>query len=82
MRESEQPSFFERPATIRGFVIALVVVGAAFLFGDFFYDKHTHYEVEGAFGFYAFVGFGSYLGLIFVAKALRRVLRRSEDYYE
>lgn len=49
---------------------------------DAFYEKHGEFEVEHYFGFYALFGFAAYVGLIFSAKALRKLLKRPEDYYD
>ena len=34
------------------------------------------------FGFFAFFGFGAYVFIVLSAKALRRLIKRPEDYYE
>ena len=36
----------------------------------------------GLFGFYAFFGFIACVALVLIAKQLRRVLLRREDYYD
>ena len=50
--------------------------------GDFVYHKHVHFDFEAWPGFYAVVGFVSYVGLVFTAKGLRRLLKREEGYYD
>ncbi len=52
---------------------------------DFFhlgYHKHPHFDMEGWLGFYGFYGFFGSVGLVLVAKQLRRVLSKDEDYYD
>ena len=49
---------------------------------DFFTPKHGHFPWETAFGFYAVYGFIGCVSLIFVAKALRWLVKRREDYYD
>jgi hypothetical protein len=49
---------------------------------DFFYTKHVHYGWEGWFNFYGFYGFASCVFLIIVAKPLRKIAMRKEDYYD
>jgi hypothetical protein len=44
--------------------------------------KHGHFAWEEASGFYAAYGFIGCVGLIFVAKLLRRLVRRRENYYD
>ena len=49
---------------------------------DFFYHKHVYFSWEDWIGFYGLYGFVSCLGLVLVAKQLRKVLKRGEDYYD
>jgi len=49
---------------------------------DFFIPKHGHYPWEEAYAFFAVYGFIACVSLIFVAKALRWLVKRSEDYYD
>jgi hypothetical protein len=49
---------------------------------DLFVPRHGAFAIEHLFGFYAFFGFVACVTLVLVAKQLRRVLMRSEDYYE
>ena len=62
----------------RYFYISLVVL----LVVDFFIDKHGHFSWESAPGFYATYGFIACVSLIFVAKLLRMLVKRREDYYD
>ena len=49
---------------------------------DFFTPKHGHFPWEAAFAFYAVYGFIGCVSLIFIAKALRWLVKRREDYYD
>ena len=44
--------------------------------------KHEAFGFAEWFGFFGFFGFFACVGLVLTAKALRRVLKRPEDYYE
>lgn len=56
--------------------IALAVV-------DAFYTKSVHLAVEESFPlFYGVYGFVAYCVIVLSAKALRRLLKRDEDYYD
>ena len=59
----------------------LLVLCAALLLTDALYDKHAILAWEGWFGFYALFGFIACVALVLIAKQLRKVLMRSEDYY-
>ena len=74
--------FFDKPKNVQRFLkvffgslVVLVVI-------DFFIDKHPHFPWEGAPAFYAVYGFVSCVALIFIAKILRKIVRRDEDYYD
>lgn len=60
----------------------LVVVCAALLLADFFYDKHAKFALEDVFGFYGIFGFVCCVFLVLAAKELRKLLKRPEDYYD
>lgn len=60
------------------FYAALVALLAA----DALVPKHGHFPWEQAPGFYAAYGFIGCVGLIFVARLLRRLVGRREDYYD
>ena len=55
---------------------------ALLLLLDLFVPKHGPFAIERLFGFYALFGFAACVTLVLVAKQLRRVLMRPEDYYE
>lgn len=60
------------------FYIALAIL----LVLDLFIPKHGHFTWENAPSFYAVYGFIACVSLIFVAKLLRLLVKRREDYYE
>ena len=60
------------------FYIALAIL----LVLDFFIPKHGHFAWENAPSFYAAYGFIACVSLIFVAKLLRLLVKRKEDYYD
>jgi len=60
------------------FYISLLIL----LIIDFFVPKHGHFPWESAYAFYAVYGLMGCVGLIFIAKGLRWLVRRKEDYYD
>ena len=76
-------TIFDNPRNVKrlrtGFFVVLVLVLIAELFVD---KSHVYFGVEQKFGFYAVYGFISYVLLIFVAKGLRKIIMRKEDYYD
>ena len=49
---------------------------------DLIIHRHAETGFDGWFGFYGFYGFVACVTLVLAAKGLRRILMRSEDYYE
>jgi len=49
---------------------------------DIFVPKHGPFAIEHVFGFYGFYGFVACVALVLIAKQLRCVLMRPEDYYD
>jgi hypothetical protein len=62
----------------KGFYIALLIL----LVVDYLIPKHGHFSWESAWAFYAAYGFIGCVGLIFMAKGLRWLVMRKEDYYD
>jgi hypothetical protein len=68
-------------ANSRILVIALVVVCVLLTLSDLLYHKHGHFGFDEWFGFYSLFGFVVYATVVLLAKALRTVIKRPEDYW-
>ena len=79
---SEPPRFFDKPGNVKRTLVVLYVVCAAALGLDFVVDRHIAHPWEGLFGFHALYGFAVCVTLVLVAKELRKILMRSETYYD
>lgn len=82
MSASGHEHWLERPSTVRGLVWTLYAVCGLLLIAELFIHRHTHFDFEGWFGFYGFYGFLAYIGIVFSAKGLRKLIRRSVNYYD
>lgn len=60
----------------------LYAVCLALLAAELLIHREVYFGIEGWYGFYAILGFAAYCGIIYTAKALRRLVRRPEDYYD
>ena len=78
---AEKVYWLDQPRNIDRLVHGLVVICALLVIADIFYHKHTHFAFEGWFGFFAWFGFVGCVGLVLLAKGMRRVVKRDEDYY-
>ena len=74
----DKPDFVKRLFHVF-YVLAGLLVLAEILLGRA--TEHPH-PYEGPFGFYAVYGFLSFWFLVLLAKPMRKLLIRSEDYYE
>ena len=49
---------------------------------ELFLHRHLAHPLEGLFGFYAIYGFVACVVLVLVAKQMRKLLMRAQDYYD
>lgn len=74
--------WLDKPFNISVIVWSLVGFCVFLFLFDAFYVKHPHFDVENLFGFYGIYGFFVCIALVLLAKALRVILMRPEDYYD
>ena len=75
-------TIFDKPANPRVLLIGFYAALGLLLVIDFFIHKHPSFAWEGYPNFFAAYGFVSCVLLVYVAKGLRRLVRRDENYYE
>ena len=61
--------------------LGLALLCFVLFLADFTYNKHGHFHIEEIPGFYGAYGFFMFTALILVAKALRLLIKRPENYY-
>ena len=74
--------WLDKPGNVTRLVWSLYVVCGVLLAIDLIVPRHGSFRIEHAFGFYGLFGFIACVVLVLVAKQLRRVLMRPEDYYD
>jgi len=74
--------WLDSPGNVTKLYRGLWAVGAVLVLAEFLVQKHEEPAFAGGFAFYALFGFVACVALVLTAKALRRILRRPEDYYE
>ena len=82
MSGEDRKYWLDEPGNVKRIIWSLFAVCAALFLADAFYHKHSHFEVENFFGFYAIFGFVVCVALVLAAKGMRVFLMRSEDYYD
>ena len=88
----EKKHFFDKPENVRrtlrtlygvcGFVFLLDVVDIVLRLLDAGDLRHAERSWEGLPGFYPVYGFVACVALVLIAKELRKVLMREEDFYD
>ena len=74
----------DRPKSVRLFFRIFYVICLALLVTEFVIARHSEHPHpwEDTLLFYPIAGFVSFWGLVIVAKGMRKLLIRPEDYYE
>jgi len=78
----EPTHWLVKPETIRRLWIGSSVILAFFVAGDLFVHHHEHFGIDATFGFYAWYGFATCVGMVVGAKLLGIFLKRKDIYYE
>ena len=78
----DDPRWLDRPGSVGILIKILMAACAATVLADFFYHKHGEFHFQEFPGFDAAFGFLAYVGLVNLAKGVRVLLMRSEDYYD
>ena len=74
----------DRPKAVRRFFRTFFAVCVLLAVAEFAFSRHSEHPHpwEGLTLFYPLAGFISFWGLVLVAKRMRKLLIRAEDYYE
>jgi len=80
--ENEPEDFFDKPQNIKLILRVFYVLSALLVIVDFFYHRHTEHAWEKVPTFYAIYGFVACVVLVLVATQMRKLVMRSEDYYD
>ena len=80
--EKKKTYLFDNPRNVRRVVRGLLAACVLLVGLDFVVHRHVSHPWEGVFAFYAIYGFVACVLLVLLAKELRKLLMRDEDYYE
>jgi hypothetical protein len=78
----EKQHLFDKPENIKRLLGILYLCCALLLVADLFIRRHVTHAWESLWGFYALFGFLACVVLVLLAKQLRKILKRPEDYYD
>ena len=79
---AEPEYWLDNRSNVDKLVRRFYAVCAVLLLFDVAVPKHGPFEIEHVWGFYGIFGFLACVALVLIAKQLRRVLMRPEDYYD
>ncbi|HCH32014.1 MAG TPA: hypothetical protein DE045_03600 [Oceanospirillaceae bacterium] len=81
-QQQEKPDFFDKPENISKMLKVFYGVCILLVVADFMVHRHIYHSWENIPAFYAVYGFIGCVMLVIVAKAMRKVLMKEEDYYD
>lgn len=77
----KETHWLERPETIRRLWGIFILVLALTVVAQVFVPVHGHFGIDDTFGFNAWYGFTTCIGMIAVSKVLAIFLKRKDTYY-
>ena len=80
--EKEKQHIFDNPRNIKRLLRVFFTLCAVLLLLDLVHHRHAIHAWEHLWGFYGIFAFVACVALVLIAKQLRKVLMRSEDYYD
>ena len=82
MDDKPKRHLFDNPRNVKRAIYALYAVCAISLLGEFVINRHVDHPWEALFGLYPLYGFGACVLLVLIAKEMRKILMRKDDYYD
>ncbi|QDP00210.1 hypothetical protein [Thalassotalea sp. PS06] len=80
--EQNKPGFFDKPKNISKILKVFYTICVLLVIADFIVHRHIYHDWENVPAFYAIYGFVGCVILVLIAKVMRKVLMRGEDYYD
>jgi hypothetical protein len=81
-RTDEAQDFFDKPQNVTLILRVFYVICALLVIADFVVHRHIYVEFEKIPTFYAAYGFIACVVLVVIAKEMRRVFMKPENYYD
>ena len=82
MAEQEKSYIFDNPKNVKRVIHVLYLLCGMSLIAEFFVKRYVDHPWEGLFGFYTLYGFVACVLLVLIAKEMRKLIMRGEDYYD
>ena len=78
----EKKHIFDKPENIKRLLWIFYAICAGLFLIDAVFHRHVIHAWENLFGFYSVFGFVACVVLVLVAKEMRKVLMRKDNYYD
>lgn len=83
MSEKDQKTYlFDKPRNVKRLLRGFYIICVLLVIADFVLHRHIVLAWEKLPAFYAIYGFIACVVLVLIAKQMRKVLMRREDYYD
>ena len=80
--KDEKQYLFDKPKNVKRLLTGFYIICALLFVLDFAVHRHISHSWENLFSFYAIYGFVACVVLVLIAKEMRKVLMRKEEYYD
>lgn len=80
--DNKEQHLFDNPQNIKRVLRGLYVVCAILFVLDFVLHRHVTHPWDSLWGFYPIYGFVACVLLVLIAKWMRKILMRPQDYYD
>jgi len=80
--DDDKQYFFDKPENIKKLLRVFYVCCAVLILLDLVVHRHIYHSWENLPGFYPLYGFVGCVVLVLIAREMRKVLMRKEDYYD
>ena len=78
----EKQHIWDDPRNLKRLLKVFYIICAGLVLTDIVHHRHAIHTWENLWGFYAIFGFVACVALVLIAKEMRKVLMRGEDYYD
>ena len=78
----DKKHLFDKPRNVKRLLRVIYLICAGLVGLDFVFQRHVTHAWESLPGFYAIFGFVGCAALVLIAKEMRKLLMRKEDYYD
>ena len=80
--DDQEPGWFERKENQTKLWYGLLAIAGLLTVSEFLYEHHPHFPIEEIPAFFELLGFFAFVFIVFAGTALRKLIMRSEDYYD